>query len=145
MRRAIILFAITGGLLMPAAFMLLGFALRTSGAGDADVPALVRDIRLPLWPMSKLIDDDRSGRHWLYLPLAAVLSNALIYAAIGALSAWGRTCNAAFAAAAISSVVLLLVAQRGFGTGVTGLAIAVALALTGLALHHRRRRPGSSS
>jgi hypothetical protein len=145
MRRAIVVFAVMGGILVPIAFTVAGWGLRAIGVEEAVGMALLRDIRLPLWPMSKLIDDDPSGRHWLYLPLAAVLSNALIYAAIGALSEWGRKRTAAFVAAAIVTFALLFAAQRGFGTGATGLAIAVAIVLTGLALHHRQRRPESSS
>ncbi len=137
MRRAILLFGAIGGLGVPLVLTLASWMLRSYAPDAGGVIALLRDVRLPLWPMSRLFDDDPAGRHWLYLPLAAILSNMLIYAVVGILSAWGRTNRAAFVAAMAVAMGLLFVAQWSFGTSRIGLAIAAALALIGLLLHHR--------
>lgn len=129
MKRAVIAFALVGGLAVPLAFTLLRWLMP-----DASAP--LRDVQLPLWPMSRMFADDRAGRHWLYLPLAAVLSNALIYAAIGVLASLGRAFVAAFVAALVAAVALLTVAQQAFGTSAAGLAAAITLTVIGLALHH---------
>ena len=121
---------------MPIAFTLANWSLRSLSPEGAGALALLHDIRLPLWPMSRLFDEVAAARHWLYLPLAAILSNALLYAAVGALAAWGRTAFAAFVAA----VAAPLAAQQGFGTSVAGFAIAAAIAVTALLLHRRARR-----
>jgi hypothetical protein len=92
---------------------------------------LLHDVRLSLWPMSRLFDAAEARRHWLYLPLATVLSNALLYATIGALAAWGRTVPAAFAAA-----------HLGFDTDRAGAAVAAALAVIALVLHRLATRTG---
>ena len=140
MLKTLIGFAVTGGLVVPIAFTLLGVAVRRLAADAPGALALLQGVQLPLWPMSKLILDDPAGKHWLYLPLAAVLSNALVFAAIGALAAWGRTSRAGFAAALVVTVALLVLAWRGFGTSGAGFAIALALALAGLVMHHRLAR-----
>lgn len=140
MKKSVVVFAVVGGVVVPAFFLLLGWAARAQGPADAAAMAQVHAVQLPLWPMSKLFVDDPSGRHWLYLPLAAVLSNALIYAAIGLVAAWGRTRRAGFALPAVAAIVLLVAAQQGFGTSGAGLAIATSVALVGLALHHFVRR-----
>lgn len=140
MKRALIVFALVGGIGVPLAFLLLRWLLPAAGAA-------LNDVQWPLWPMSRMFADDRAARHWLYLPLAAVLSNALIYAAIGALAAWGRTFVPAFVAALALAVALPTVVQQAFGTGAVGLAAAVALALIGLALDRwlaLRPRPRAS-
>lgn len=136
MKRTVIAFALVGGLAVPLAFTLLRWL-----APEAGTP--LRDVQLPLWPMSRMFADDRAGRHWLYLPLAALLSNALIYAAIGVLASWGRAFPAAFVAALAAAVALPTVAQQAFGTSAAGLAVAIALAVIGLALHRwaGRRSP----
>jgi hypothetical protein len=136
-KRAILLFAAIGGLGVPAAFTLAGWMLRRLDPGDPGALALLHDVQLPLWPMSKLILDDPTGRHWLYLPLAAVLSNALLYAIAGAASAWARTNRLVFAALLVAIVGLLFVAMRGFGTEATGFLVAAAIAVAGLVIHHR--------
>lgn len=140
MKRAILLFGAIGGLGVPAVFTLLGWALSKLAPGSSDAFALLYDIQLPLWPMSKLFLAEGSGKHWLYLPLAAILSNALIYVAVGLLSAWGRTNRWAFIAAMGVAAGALFVAQRGFGTGAAGAAIATLFAFVGLAIHHRQPR-----
>jgi len=137
MRGAILLFGAVGGLGVPIAFTLAGWMLRRFAPDDLGALALLQDVQLPLWPMSKLILGDPSGKHWLYLPLAAVLSNALIYAAAGAVSAWGRTNRRAFAALAVAVVGVLFVARQGFGSSFPGVLIAAAFAVLGLAIHHR--------
>ncbi len=142
MKRAILVFGAIGGLGMPLLFALLGWGVRTF-APEAQ-PSL-RDVELPLWPMSRMFADDPSGRHWLYLPLAAILSNALIYAAIGAMSAWGRSNVVAFGAALLAAVGIPVAAQQAFGTGPAGLAVAAALAVTGLWIHHRIGRGGQAA
>jgi hypothetical protein len=139
MKRTLLAFALVGGVGVPAAFVLLRWLLPDAGAA-------LNGVQWPLWPMSRMFADDRAGRHWLYLPLAAVLSNALIYAAIGALAAWGRTSVPAFVAALVLAVALPTAAQQAFDTGAAGLAAAIALAVIGLALHRwsgrrSRRRP----
>jgi hypothetical protein len=95
-------------------------------------------VQLPLWPMSKLILDDPAGRHWLYLPLAAVLSNALIYAAVGAVAAWARTRRGVFLILLAAVVAVLLAAAQGFGSGMRGFLPAAAIAVAGLVIHHLR-------
>ena len=125
---------------MPIAFTLANWSLRSLSPEGAGALALLHDIRLPLWPMSRLFDEAAAARHWLYLPLAAILSNALLYAAVGALAAWGRTAFAAFVAAVAAAVAAPLAAQQGFGTSVAGFAIAAAIAVTALLLHRRARR-----
>ena len=139
MKRALLFFAAVGGLAVPIVFTLLGWALRRSSPGDAGVLALLHDVQLPLWPMSKLILDDPSSKHWLYLPLAALLSNALVYAVVGALSASGRTVRLAYPGVLATVALLLYLVHALLGTGATGLAIATALALFGLIVHHRAR------
>ncbi len=134
MRRAILVFGAIGGLGVPLFFVLLGWVFQMF-APDARVE--LRDVEWPLWPMARMFADDPAGRHWLYLPLAAILSNALIYSAIGALSAWGRHSVPAFAAALVAAIAILVVVQQGFGTSAAGLAIAVAFAITELLLHPR--------
>jgi hypothetical protein len=128
---------------VPIAFTLIGWGLRSLAPDAAGALALLHDVRLPLWPMSRLFDDAAAGRHWLYLPLAAILSNALIYAIVGVLAAWGRTAMAAFVAALAVAIAVPLAAQQGFGTSIAGVAIAAAFSVTGLLLH-RRARPGAS-
>lgn len=140
MLKTVIGFAATGGLVVPVMFTLLGVMVRRLAADAPGAIALLQGAQLPLWPMSKLILDDPAGKHWLYLPLAAVLSNALVFAAIGALAAWGRTNRLAFAAAAVVTLALTVLAWRGFGTSGGGFAIALALALGGLVVHHRLAR-----
>ena len=141
MKRAILLFGLVGGLGVPFAFTALGRAVRRLAPDDAAALARLHDVQLPLWPMSKLIIDDPSGKHWLYLPLAAILSNALIYALAGAASAWGRANARAFVVVAAFVVATLFVARLGFGTSLAGFAAAAAAAIVGLALHHFRREP----
>jgi hypothetical protein len=138
-KRTVLLFAAVGGLVVPCAFVLAEWALRGSAP---EAVAFLRDVRLPLWPMSKLFDGAGAGRHWLYLPLATVLSNALLYAAVGALAAWGRARVAAYAAALALAVAIPLGAQQLLGSGANGLAVAVALAVGGLIVH-RRAAPGA--
>jgi hypothetical protein len=137
MKAAILLFGAIGGIGVPIAFTLAGWMLRRAAPGDASALAMLRDIQLPLWPMSKLILDDPAGKHWLYLPLAALLSNALIYAMVGAASVWVRTRRGLFPVLPVAVVAILLVAQRGFGSGLLGLLVAAAISLAGLVVHHR--------
>ena len=137
MKTALLLFGAVGGLGVPAAFALVGWMLRRFAPDDPGALTLLHDVQLPLWPMSKLILDDPSSKHWLYLPLAAVLSNALVYAAAGAVSAWGRTNRRVFAALAVAVVGALLVARQGFGSSFPGVMIAAAFAVLGLSMHHR--------
>lgn len=137
MKRAVILFALVGGVGVPVVFTLAGWLLRSFAPASPDALALLRDVQLPLWPMSKLLLDDRSGRHWMYLPLATLLSNALLYAAAGAIAAIGRRRVAVFGALVAAVVGMLCVASRGFGSGPAGLAVAALLAVAGLAMHHR--------
>lgn len=139
MKRALPLFAVVGGLVVPIAFTLLGWAVHRYAPGDAGALALLHDVQLPLWPMSMLILDDWSGRHWLYLPLAAMLSNALVYAAVGALAAAGRTVRLAYPAVLATVALLLYLFHALLGTGALGLAIAIALAFAALIVHHRVR------
>jgi hypothetical protein len=136
-KRTILLFAAAGGLVVPCAFLLAAWGLR---ALSPDAAPFLRDVRLPLWPMSRLFDDAGASRHWLYLPLAAVPSNALVYAAVGALAAWGRTRPAAFAAALTAAVAIPFAIQQGFGTGLAGFAVGAALAQVALIVHHRAAR-----
>ena len=136
MKRAILLFGAIGGLGVPALFTLAGWMLRRFASDAGGALALLQGIELPLWPMSKLILDDPSGKHWLYLPLAAVLSNALLYAIVGLASAWGRTNRGVFLALPVAVVLLLFVAMRGFGSGLTGFVVAAAIAVGGLVIHH---------
>lgn len=140
MLRTLIGFAVTGGLVVPVVFTLLGVLVRRLAADAPGAIALLQGAQLPLWPMSKLILDDPAGKHWLYLPLAAVLSNALVFVAIGALAVWGRTSRPAFVAALVVTLALMVLAWRGFGTSGAGFAIALTLALGGLAIHHRLTR-----
>ncbi len=140
MKRTLIVFALIGGVGVPLAFTLLRWLL-------PDANATLNDVQWPLWPMSRMFADDRAGRHWLYLPLAAVLSNALLYAAVGALATWGRAFVPAFVAALALAVALPTVVQQAFGTRVAGLVAAIALAVIGLVLHRwsgRRRRRNAS-
>jgi len=137
MKRAILLFGAIGGLGVPAVFTLAGWMLRRLVPDDPGALALLHGIELPLWPMSKLMQDDPLGKHWLYLPLAAVLSNALIYAAAGAVSAWGQTNRRVFAALVVAVVGVLFVAWQGFGSSFPGVMSAVAFAVLGLSIHHR--------
>ena len=136
MKKALLLFGSIGGLVIPIVFTLLGWTLRELVPEDPGALASLHDVQLPLWPMSKLILDDPSGKHWLYLPLAALLSNALLYAAIGALSAWGRAHRVAFVAANAAAMAVIFAAQRGFGTSLTGTLLAMSFAVIGLVLHH---------
>jgi hypothetical protein len=136
-KTSLLLFGTVGGLGVPAAFTLAGWMLRRFAPGDPGALALLRDIQLPLWPMSKLILADPSSKHWLYLPLAAVLSNALIYAMVGAVSAWGRTNRRVFAALAVAVVGALFVGRQAFGSSFPGVMIAAAFAVLGLSIHHR--------
>jgi hypothetical protein len=139
-KRTLIAFAAVGGVLVPVVFTLLGWALPRLAGASGEASALLHDVQLPLWPMSKLILDAPAGKHWLYLPLAALLSNALVYVAIGALATWGRGNRAAFAAAVLVTLALLAAGWLGFGTSSAGFAIAAALALAGLVAHHRLAR-----
>jgi hypothetical protein len=139
MTRTLVAFAVVGGIAVPIVFVLLGFALGPRAPGDATL-ALLHGVQLPLWPMSKLILDDPSGKHWLYLPLAAVLSNALIYGAVGLLAGWGRVQRAGFVAALLTVLAMLVAAWQGFGTSGIGFAIAAAVALGGLILHRLAAR-----
>ena len=136
MKKALVAFAVVGGVAVPIVFVLLGFALGRRAPGDATL-ALLHGVQLPLWPMSKLILDDPSAKHWLYLPLAAVLSNALVYASVGAVSAWGRASRGVFLALLVAVVALLYVAAHGFGSGRTGFVLAAAIGVAGLVMHHR--------
>lgn len=138
MKTALLLFGAVGGLGVPAAFTLAGWMLRRFAPDDPGALTLLHGVQLPLWPMSKLILADPSGKHWLYLPLAAVLSNALIYAAAGAVSAWGRTNRRVFAALAFAVLGALFVARQAFGSSFPGVGIAAAFAVLGLSIHHRR-------
>ncbi len=135
MKRAILLFGAIGGLGVPVTFTLAGWMLRRFAP---DALAFLHGVQLPLWPMSKLILDDPAGKHWLYLPLAALLSNALIYAAVGAVAAWGRTRRAVFVILLAAVVAMLFVAAQGFGTGIPGFLAAAAISVLGLVMHHRR-------
>jgi len=137
MKGAILLFGAIGGFGVPAAFTLGGWMLRRFAPDPSGALELLHGIQLPLWPMSKVLLDDPSGKHWLYLPLAAVLSNALLYASVGAASAWGRTNRAAFLALPVAVVGLLYVATQGFGSGLIGFLLAAAVAVAGLVVHHR--------
>jgi len=139
MKKTLVAFAVVGGVAVPIVFVLLGFALGRRAPGDATL-ALLHGVQLPLWPMSKLILDDPSGKHWLYLPLAAVLSNALIYGAVGLLAGWGQVHRAGFVAAFLAVLAMLVAAWQGFGTSGTGFAIAAAVALGGLILHRLAAR-----
>jgi hypothetical protein len=135
-------FAAAGGIVVPLLLTLARAALRALGAEADGALAILADVRLSLWPMSRLFDAADAGRHWLYLPLAAVLSNALIYAAVGSLAAWGRTSIPAFAAAVALAAALPLAAHLAFGTGVAGAAVAIAIAVTALLAHRFARRSG---
>jgi hypothetical protein len=138
MTKAILWFAATGGLAVPVAFTALGALVRRLAPDSVAALGLLHEVQLPLWPMSRLILDDPAGRHWLYLPLAAILSNALLYAAVGALAAGRRSAPAAPALA----IGIVVAGILGFGTGVAGSALAAVLALAGVAFgSHRLRRP----
>ena len=137
MKAAILPFGAIGGLAVPVAFTLAGWLLRRFAPDDPGMLTLLHDAELPLWPMSKLIFDDPSGKHWLYLPLAAVLSNALLYAIVGAVSCWGRTNRGVFLALPFAVVGLLFVATHGFGSGPAGFLLAAAVSIAGLLVHHR--------
>lgn len=128
--------------MVPCAFVLLGWAMRAPASGDASALTLLHAVQLPLWPMSKLfLDDATGGRHWLYLPLAAVLSNALIYVAVGLVAVWGRTRGTAgLAATACAAWAILAAGWQGFGTSGTGFVIAALAALAGIMFHHRIAR-----
>lgn len=138
MKRSILWFAAAGGLVVPIVFTALGAVLRRLAPDNAAALGLLHDVQLPLWPMSRLILDDPSGRHWLYLPLAAILSNALIYAAVGAFAGGRRGASAAFAM--LAAVAILLAGMLGFGTGFAGFAIGATLALGALVLWRHRSR-----
>lgn len=140
MKKTLVAFAVAGGIAVPVVFTVLGWLLRDGAADDSTAKALLYGVQLPLWPMSKLILADPSGKHWLYLPLAAVLSNALVYGAIGLLAGWGIHHRAGLAAAVLATLVLLCAAWQVFGTSGAGFAIAAILACAGLALHHRASR-----
>jgi len=137
MKAAILLFGAIGGVGVPVAFTLAGWLLRRFAPGDAGALTLLHDIQLPLWPMSKLILADPTAKHWLYLPLAALLSNAMIYALVGAASAWGRSHRGLFPVLLLAVVAMLFVAKHGFGSGLTGLLVAAAVCVAGLVIHHR--------
>jgi hypothetical protein len=137
LKRAIRLFGAIGGLGVPVVFTLAGWMLRSFAPDAAGALALLHGMQLPLWPMSKLIQDDPSGKHWLYLPLAAVLSNALLYAIVGVASVWGRKNRGVFLALPVAVVGLLFVAAHGFGSGPAGFLLAAAVAVAGLVVHHR--------
>ncbi len=135
MTRTPVVFAAVGGLVVPIVFTLLGWALDGRAPGGAAALALLHGVQLPLWPMSKLILSDPSNKHWLYLPFAAVLSNALIYGVVGLLAGWGRTSRAGLVATVIAASSILVAGWQGFGTSGTGFAIAAAMVLAGLVLH----------
>ena len=137
MKRAALLFGAIGGLGVPAAFTLAGWMLGRFAPDASGAVALLHGIQLPLWPMSKLMQDDPAGKHWLYLPLAAMLSNALIYAAVGAASAWGWTSRGVFVTVLVMVVGLQFGAMQGFGSDSTGFVLAAAFSAVGLVLHHR--------
>jgi len=141
MKKTLLLFGAVGGVGVPAAFTLAAWALRRLAPGDAGVLTLLHDVQLPLWPMSKMLLDDPAAKHWLYLPLAALLSNALIYAAVGAASLPCRRHRVASVALAAAVVGLLAIASRGFGSSLTGFVVAAALAIAGLAIHGRAPAP----
>ena len=136
MKRAILLFGAIGGLAVPAAFVLAGWMLRRLAPDAGSLLPLLHGIQLLLWPMSKLVQDDPSGKHWLYLPLAAVLSNALLYAIVGAASVWGRANRGVFLALLAAVVGLLFAATHGFGSGAAGFLLAAAVCCAGLVIHH---------
>ena len=137
MKAAILLFGAIGGVGVPVVFALAGWALRRFAPDDPLALAFLHGVQLPLWPMSKLMLDDPASRHWLYLPLAALLSNALIYAAVGAVAAWGRSRRGVFPALLVAVVAMLLVAAHGFGSGLPGFVLAAAIAVVGLVIHHQ--------
>ena len=144
--RPIAVFAAVGGIAVPLVAALAGWALRSLAPEAGSALALLHDVRLSLWPTSRLLDAAEASRHWLYLPLATVLSNALIYAAIGALAAWGRTVPAAFVAAIAATVAAIAAAHLALDTGITGCVVAVALAVAALGAHWlatRTSRPAS--
>jgi hypothetical protein len=137
MKGAILLFGAIGGLGVPVVFLLAAGVLRGFAPDSAVSLALLHGLQLPLWPMSKLILDDPSGKHWLYLPLAAVLSNALLYAIVGAASAWGRTNRGVYFALPVAVVGLQAIAAHGFGSDVIGYLLAAMFSVAGLVLYHR--------
>lgn len=139
--RTIAAFAAVGGIAVPLGATLAGWALRSLAPEAGSALALLHDVRLSLWPMSRLFDAAEASRHWLYLPLATVLSNALIYAAIGALAAWGRIVPAAFVAALAAAVAGIAAAHLAFDTGIAACAVAVALAVIALVAHRWVQRP----
>lgn len=135
MTRTFVVFAVVGGLVVPVVFTLLGWLVNGSMPGDAAARTLLHGVQLPLWPMSKLILSDPSSKHWLYLPLAAVLSNALVYGVVGLLAGWGRTSRAGLVATFIAASAILVAGWQGFGTSSTGFTIAATAVLSGLVLH----------
>ncbi len=142
--RTIAVFAAVGGIAVPLGATLAAWALRSLAPEAVGALALLHDVRLSLWPMSRLFDAAEASRHWLYLPLATVLSNALIYAAVGALAAWGRVVPAASVAALAVAVAAIAGAHLAFDTGAAGAAVAVALAVIALVAHRlalRSSRP----
>jgi hypothetical protein len=140
MNKTLVVFAAAGGLVVPIVLTLLGWVLRRSTPDAATALALLHEVQLSLWPMSKLILDDPAGKHWLYLPLAAVLSNALVYGALGLLAAWGRTRRIGVGIVWSTALLLLVAGWQGFGTSDIAFAIAGAVVFAGLALHHRVAR-----
>jgi hypothetical protein len=139
--RTILVFAAVGGVIVPMAATLAGLGLRSlAPESSAGALALLSDVRLSLWPMSRLFDAPEASRHWLYLPLATLLSNALIYAAIGALAAWGRMSSAAFVAAVAAAIAAAVSAHLAFDTSVVSAVVAAVLAVTALVAHHYARR-----
>lgn len=144
--RTIAVFAAIGAIVVPLVATLAGSVLRSLAPEAGGALALLHDVRLLLWPMSRLFDAAEASRHWLYLPLATVLSNALIYGAIGALAAWGRAVPAAFVAAVAVAVAAIAGAHLAFDTGIVAPAIAVAVAVTALIAHRlatRTSRPAT--
>ena len=142
--RTIAVFAAVGAIVVPLVATLAGSALRSLAPEAGGALALLHDVRLLLWPMSRLFDAAEASRHWLYLPLATVLSNALIYGAIGALAAWGRAVPAAFFAAVAVAIAAIAGAHFAFDTGIGAAAIAAAVAVTALIAHRVATRTSRS-
>ncbi len=138
--RTIALFAVAGAIVVPLLTGLARWALVTLLPDVGIALGLLHGVRLSLWPMSRLFDAAEASRHWLYLPLATILANALLYAAIGALAAWGRTVPAAFVAAVATAVAAVVAAHFAFDTDVAGAVVAAALAVTALVLHRLATR-----
>jgi hypothetical protein len=144
--RTIAVFAAVGAIVVPLVATLAGSALRSLAPEAGGALAVLHDVRLLLWPMSRLYDAAEASRHWLYLPLATVLSNALIYGAIGAVVAWGRAVPAAFVAAVAVAVAAIAGAHLAFDTGTGAVTVAVAVAVTALIAHRlatRTSRPAT--